>query len=163
MDLKLLIVQLNASKVYAEWKKEHTDSYLANVFAVMNTDPVVWQVSFYNPDHTMTSFTINGHRIEVSPADQIFQETKHVVPALVLDSVGDTDDAMRAAAEVQKEHYAAHLPLKAMLTLQQTTIPIYTITYVTQSLKAIIVKMDATTGEIISHDLSAIVDFHKNK
>ena len=64
MEIKKIVNKLGQNNEFKEWKKEHYASSLVHIFKMfdeVNKDE--WQIGFFNPNETITSFVIGPESI----------------------------------------------------------------------------------------------------
>jgi hypothetical protein len=162
MQIKDVVDKLINTKEFKEWKDSHNKSYLAHLFN-LNDDlnKNIWQIGFYNPNDTITTFILEGNDIKIVDDEKVFKKTKKKVHKLDVDKVNiDFDRALKIADEFQKNNYKGNDPSKVILILQNVADNIiYNITYITIAINILNIKIDACSGEIISHELNPLMQF----
>jgi len=75
MQLSEKLSQLEKNKVFIDWKKENSDSYLAHVFRMLDDANVkLWQFGYYNKDDSITTFILDGEDVKEIPEQEIFKK-----------------------------------------------------------------------------------------
>jgi len=161
MKIKELLKGLDTSKDFQAWRKKNPASFLAHVFKMIdeaNKDD--WQVGFYNPDDTITTFIVTKDDVKALPEAEIFKKPDAKIMQLDMDDIKiEMGDAIEKARNLQKKEYPKELPTKEIIILQKLDIgQLYNITLVTQSFNTLNIKVDAKTGKVIKHKLISLVD-----
>ena len=161
MKIKEIISKLENSKEFQDWKKKNKEDYLAHVFNMFdNQTEGIWQIGYANKDSKVTTFII-GENITIMPDEKVFQEKKSKIKKLDLNKVKiDLDEALNKAEEFQKEKYDGNTPLKIMVVVQNIANNVlYNITYITRAFNTLNMKIDATDGKLISHEITPMLQF----
>ncbi|MDP3990574.1 MAG: hypothetical protein Q8Q01_05215 [archaeon] len=150
------------SSEYSSWKEEHPGSYLSHFFCALSSameQKSPWEIGFYDPNDGKITIFIAENEILVKPEDQIFQKEKQDVEELPFDKVSISLDK---AEDLFKENAGNLFPEESwgdgfivLQTLQGKNL--WNFTFITKSLKFINAKIDASSGEIVSHDLVEVV------
>lgn len=159
--LKRTIHLLENSDEFKRWKEENKDAFLANAFTMFEKEPTFeWHMGYYDKEKDMiTSFQIQEHQIIKNPASEALKKDDSHIEELNLDKVTvDVKEALEKANQIHKEKYEREKPTKIMVLAQHMDGKnIWNITYVTQSLKMMNVKINAETGKIESDNLISII------
>ena len=165
MDVGDTLEIVEGSSEYAAWKKSHKASYLVHFFAMADDGPLTWEIGYYNKDDTISSFVVQGKKVELSDSAQIFKKSSDPIPRLQVENIHThfaeiLDDAF---AFSQKE-YPNEKEIKRIVLLQHTDLgQVWNITFITQSYKTLNMKFDAATGKLIKHSLGALIDQAKTE
>ncbi len=157
MEIKELVKGLEGSDEYRGWADKNRGFYIVHVFYMTGHPP---QVGYYNDEvDKIITFDL-GESIVINPASDVFKE-KQRVRRLRLDNVSiDKPEASRIAVDFRKERYPSEIPDKEMLLLQEIGgRMVYNLTYFTRAFNTLNIKIDAGSGDIISHDLASLVSF----
>jgi len=162
MDLHTTLDKLHKSKEYKEWKKGHSDFYLAHAFVMtdeLNKD--IMQIGYYN-DKTdrMATFIISPDKISVVPDQEVMKADQHI-NELDLSKIKLTiEDALVVAKKCLDEHYKKESIMKSFFIIQELeNTPMFNITYLTSGFKAINIKISSIDGKIIKHSAGVIAQF----
>jgi len=160
MEIKEIIKNLENNQRFKEWKKDNNFSSLVHVFKLLDEpNKDAWQIGFYNPNDTITTFVISKD-IKIIPTEKIFKKPDSKIKKLDIEKINiDWNKALDLAQKLQKETYPAEKPIKTILILQNLDIQVYNITLLTESFKTLNIKIDSDTGKIVSHDLKSLADF----
>jgi len=153
MNVLYILEQLYDDPGFKAWKKSHSSAILAHIFFMaQGTTYSEYHVGYYDEStKRMTSFIINGTSIEVKEEDNLLK-----LPDTKILSLDETkfklmvEEALEKAGAYQKEHHPKEIPLKLFVVAQNiaTYGQIYNLTFVTQGMKTLNIKMDTNTGEI---------------
>ncbi|MBN2367806.1 hypothetical protein JXC34_02215 [Candidatus Woesearchaeota archaeon] len=162
-QFKEALETLSKNKEYCKWKKENKNSYLTHGFIMASEDVTrEWQIGFYNPEHKkIAAFTV-GKKIYMNPESDVFTDKK-TVSELDVDKIKiNADEALETADKLQKEKYSAHTPLKKIIIIQNLDVgQVWNITYVTGSFKTLNIKINSSTGKVITDELIDIFKVEK--
>ncbi|MFH2028866.1 MAG: hypothetical protein ABIJ08_07020 [Nanoarchaeota archaeon] len=165
MQVKNIIKKLESSEEFKKWKKDYLTSSLAHIFKMndeANKDD--WQIGFYNPNDTITTFVIKKDSIDIIQEAEIFKKPDTKIQKLPIDEIKiDIDHARNIVRDFQQKEYPKEIPLKEMIILQNLdNKTLYNITFITQSLNTLNIKVDARDASIISHELITLNDLKTN-
>ena len=150
-QLKQKLKELESSKQYIDFQKENPDIFLSSAFFItddIKTQP--WELNYYSPlKHKHILFK---DKVE---EQEVFQKEEHKLEELDLDEVKiSLEDAWKTTETEVKPHSLA----KAIIVLQVQEKLMWNITYITNELKFINLKIDAKTGEIIKKIENSLTD-----
>ncbi|MBT6995443.1 hypothetical protein HN953_02350 [Candidatus Woesearchaeota archaeon] len=152
-EIKKFLQELEESKVFQEFKKNNPIAYNSSVSKIQNQ----LQIDFYDPNEDkITSFTKKDNEI-VMQKSEIFRKEKIKIPELKISKVKITSEEIE---KIISEKYQ-EIPTKKIFILQQTEFPIWNITYLTQSLNILNIKINAESGEIIEEKMESALNFQK--
>jgi len=121
------------------------------------------QVGYYSKEKDMvTTFEIN-EEIKKNPEEKAFKEGK-IIQKLNLDTVEiDFEDALNKARDFKQKEYPKELVNKDLVILQHIEAGVvYNVTLITMAFKTLNIKIDAKSGEVLSHELRSIMEMGKN-
>ena len=155
--------KLKQDKVFQVWKEENKDSYLAHVFFETSNGDITYQVGYCNPDQTITTFIVTPDKISVTKPQEALKRPDTKIKSLTLEEVKTTlGEALETATSCQQEHYPNHKPLKKFIILQNLDQgQVYNITYVTQSMDTLNIKISAKDNSVVEHNTTQLVNFTK--
>lgn len=156
---------LEGSKEFVEFKKEHPKAYLAHAFRLMDGKALSeWQLGYYifKDDKMVTFFMLDP--IKVSPESEVFKKPDAKIMRLEPDKVKITMiTALEICQELLKEKYKGQQPQKTVVILQD--LPklghVWNITFVTQQMATINVKIDTESAKVLRDKMTSIFDFKK--
>ena len=154
MELKETIEELEKTKEFKEWKKEHPQYYLAHGF-MMPEESTEWQVGYTDGDKITTFFV---YPIQILPEQECYKEPGDKVKKLDKDELKlSLEKAKEIFDKTKKEKYRAETILKTIIIVQNNGKNIYNITGLAMSMKTLNVKIDME-GKVISDSLFSIMD-----
>ena len=157
MLIKEILERVESSKEFKTWKK--TDYYLAYMFASNREN---WQVGYYNKNNeNMTSFQVS-EVISKLPESEVFKEKK-IVRKLELEKVKvDFEEAVNKCTEEHKRLHQMGLISKQIIILQHLKQgQVWNITFLTTTMNTTNIKLDSSTGKIISKETFSLGDLLK--
>jgi len=160
MDYTEVSERLFESDVFKDWKKKNKN-YLSHFFAEFDVSlrPDHWQVGFYDKKKdTIATFFVDGS-VTLHPSAEVFKDGGVVLELDVKQVKIGAAEALERASAVQKKKYSAHTPMKGIVILQHLNIgTVWNVTFITQALSALTVKIDAGSGEIVRDHLTSLFD-----
>lgn len=156
---------LDSDKEFQDWKKENKEAYFSYAFNMVRNENQLedWQLGYYDKKKDkITTFIIKKDDIEIKPEEDVFKKEETEVRAINLDYAKlNIDDVLKKAKEFQKSRYTNELPMRVILILQN--LPglgnIWNITYVTHTFKTLNMKVSSSSGKVLEHNLTSLVDF----
>ena len=161
MKVKNLVQELEKSKEFTEWKKENYASSLVHIFKMFDeANKDEYQIGFYNPDDTITTFILGKECIQILPKAEIFKKPNDKIMKLNIENVKtELDEAIEDARTFQEKKYPNEKPIKEIVILQRLNLGlIYNITFITRAFNTLNVKIDAKTGKVVEHKLMSLMD-----
>src|SRR3989344_1888470 len=161
MDFHQALARLTSHTIFKDWHKKHADSFLAHGFMMLDeANKDIWQIGFYNPKTSkMTTFMV-GKTIEHTVEQEVLESGAPIQNLSVEDVKVSPEKALSIAKELLKKEFAKELPIKEFFIIQRIEgKTVFNITYFTQSFKTVNIKIDAKSGEIISKNIQALMDF----
>jgi len=166
MELKPALKTLEESPDFKKWHNKNKNTYLSYAFKIpqeMGSDD--WQLGFYDKKKDkITTFVIAEEGIKIRPEEDIFKKEEMDVKEVKLDKVKLTfDNAIAKASEFQQKNFPKEKSVKTIAILQniQSFGNIWNITYVTESFNTLNMKIGASSGKILEHNLSSVFSFGK--
>ncbi len=165
MELKSAIKKLEGSPDFREWRKKNSGTYLSYAFKIPQEMPDEWQLGFYNrKKDKITTFVMAGDSISIKPEEEVFKKEDAKVNEIQLEKVRLTfDSAIAKANEFQEQNFPKDKSVKTIAILQNILNlgNIWNITYVTEAFNTLNMKIDASSGKVLEHNLSSILSFRK--
>jgi hypothetical protein len=167
MKIKQIIAGLRATEQFKEWQAKNKEAKLVHVFVALEHGiPPAYDIGFFDSKKNhMTTFGTdeNVKEVQMNESDEVFcEEGKCIMPLDESSVKMDLADAETISQDLQKEKYKAHLPVKAILILQNLEIgQVWNVTYITKTFQTLNMKIDAKTGKIIEDKLQQIFSFDK--
>jgi len=159
-EIQELLEILNKSEDFKNWENNNEGFYLVHMFLMTDQNP---QLGFYNKK-TDKIVAINiTDKIEILPAEDVFK-SKGTIEQLDLTDIKITcKNALEQAYQLQKEKYPAQKIAREMVILQVLDQPVFNITLITQAFATLNIRIDAISGDLISHKLKSIMDLGEFK
>lgn len=150
---------------FKAWKKNNEDTYFSYAFNMIeegHENP--WQLGFYDKKKDrLTSFIVTAKQISINSEEEVFKaEHMEVLPIETEKIKTKVTEILNKAADLQKKEHKTEKPVKIIIILQKLGDIglIWNITYVTQTMKILNIKLKAENGEIIEHKLHSLFEFH---
>ena len=157
MLIKEILEKIESSKEFNTWNK--TSYYLAYMFTSNKEE---WQIGYYNKEsEKMTTFKISETIVKL-PESDVFKEKK-TVKKLNLNKVKiDFKEAINRCKEEHKKLYPMSAVSKQIIILQHLKEgQVWNITSFTTTMNTINIKIDSSTGKILSKETFSIGDLLK--
>ena len=161
--IKEAMVQLQSDPLFKEWKQSNPESYLCHCLRLM-TEEDQWHFGYYNKGN-MTTFAVSPMAITQENAEEVFKKPDAEILSLDMGAVSLSElQAFEIADEFVKKEYPRDLPSKNIIILQNLDLgQVYNITFITMAMSTLNIKVDAKTGEILSHKKTSLMDFNTEK
>lgn len=157
------LMVLKENPQFKEWEKENKDAFLSYAMFQLNP-PVDWVFGFYvKHKKKFYSFFTDKNTI-INMMEDVPQTEDAVINELDTSKIKvDVENILDSCTRVQKEFYSKELPAKTIIVLQNygDLGSIYNVTVLTSSFKTLNIKLDPTSGKVISHDLVELFRFDK--
>jgi hypothetical protein len=152
-EIKEFLEELEKSKIFKKFKEKNQLAYNSSISKIQKE----LQIDYYDPNtDKITSFTKRNNEI-ISQESEVFRKEKIDIPELKLDKIKIT---LKAIEDIIAMKYQ-EIPTKKIFILQQKESPIWNITYLTQSLNILNMKINAETGQIIEEKIESAMNFQK--
>lgn len=166
MDLKPALKKLEESPDFKKWRQNNKDTYFSYAFKIpQEMQPLEWQLGFYDrKKDKITTFVIAEDKIKMRPEEEIFKKEGTKVNEIQLDKVKLTfDNAIIKANEFQQKNFPKDRSIKTIAILQniQSLGNIWNMTYVTEAFNTLNIKISASNGKVLEHNLSSVFSFRK--
>lgn len=162
MDIHKAIAILTRSAIFKEWHEKNKEFFLAHAFLMLDeANKDTWQIGFYHPEkQRMVTFILTGTSVQHTEEQEVMRSEAEI-KLLQIENVKITvDDALKEAKNCFTENYKGEMPLKEFFIIQNAEgHTIFNITYFTQSLKTINIKINAADGKILKHDRQSLAEF----
>ncbi len=159
MELHETLAKLTRHPVFKEWHEKNKEYFLAHAFVMLDeANKNCMQIGFYNPEkERMITFFV-ADNVQKTDEQEVLKsegEIQQLKPEEVKQTV---EEALQTAEKCFKEY--KEQAIKHFFIIQNAEgHTMFNITYFTQSLKTVNVKIDATTGKIIKHSIQALAQF----
>lgn len=164
MEILNLLQNLEESTIFQEWRESNPDDYLVNLFKfVQDGSDSFWQIGYYNKKTDMiTTFNIE-ETITINPPSEVFKK-EGAIDRLKVELVNiDSDEALRIAKEFQESNHPYDPLMKTIVLIQnKDDNQVYNITFITQTLKTLNIKVSCVDGKIIDSKMTSLMDFKRD-
>jgi hypothetical protein len=163
MILRDEIKRLEASEEFQKFKKDNPEFYLAHCFTMLDEKErkYEWELGYYSPkkDKLVVFETVPHIRLR---AEEDAFTRDNIINELDMKKVKlSLARALEVCDELVKKKYSAHAITKRIIILQNIEKPIYNITLVMRSFSVLNIKIDALTGDVVSHNLQNLMELGK--
>lgn len=154
--------QLIDSEEFLNWKKENSQAYLSHFYCQLDSSfkqKSPWEIGFYNKEHDKITIFVVDKEIEIKPEEKVFKK-QEAVEELDLEKVKiDFQQALEIFQKTKQEHYPKEILLNGFLILQKfQNETLWNISFASQSLNILNIKIDAENKKIISHQLVNFIE-----
>ena len=164
MDINIALKKLENSQHFKQWKQKNKATYLSYIFKIpqeMQKDDC--QMGFY--DHKkdkITTFVLSDGAVNMREEEDVFKHDEMDVKEIELGKIKlDFDSIIFRANEFQQRNFPKDRSIKTIAILQN--LPslgnIWNITYVTETFNTLNMKIDASNGKILEHNLTSVFEF----
>ena len=163
MELKPALKKLEESSEFKQWRRKSKSTYLSYAFKIPQEMPNEWQLGFYDrKKDRITTFVINETDVKIRPEEEVFKKEESKINEVRLESVKISfDNAAMKAKEFQEKNFPKDKSVKTIAILQN--LPelgnVWNITYVTEAFNTLNMKIDASNGRILEHNLASVFSF----
>ncbi len=162
MDIKEEVAMVEASPEFAAFREENANVYLAHAFSMHGKDePCGCQIGYYAPgkDKLIVFDTAPVKRL---PEDDAFNKDG-TIKRLDLQKVKlSCEEAEEKALAFQRQEFPNENVTKVIMILQNLDAQLYNFTLVTDHFNILNVRVDAGSGEVLSHDIKSILSLRKS-
>lgn len=151
--IKEFLEELKDNEKFKGFKDKNQLAYNTSVCLIDNQ----LSVDYYDPNSDkITSFTKQKDEI-LSQESEVFRQEKKEIEELQINKIKIDQ---KKAEEIINGKYKDEATKKIFI-LQQITVPIWNITYLTSKLDILNVKLNAISGEIIEEKIESALNFQK--
>ena len=166
MDFKPALEKLEQSQSFKTWHNKNKSTYFSFAFKIpeeMNIND--WQLGFYNSKNDkITTFMLVDEKITIRPEEDVFKKEETKVNEIEINKIRIAcDEAIEKAKEFQAKNFPKDRSIKTIVILQNIVKlgNVWNITYVTESFNTLNMKVDASTGKIVEHNLASVFSFRQ--
>ncbi|MDP7141561.1 MAG: hypothetical protein QF362_00685 [Candidatus Woesearchaeota archaeon] len=152
--------KLEKSSEFKEWKKDNKGCFLSYMFKVTPGDED-WQVGFYDKGKdSITTFKFVNDKVEIIEDQKVFKKEESNVNKLELNDVKvELEEALKTANKVRSEKYKVDYS-KIIVLLQRLDVgQIWNITYITNTLSTLNIKLSCDSGDVLSEELIPLTNY----
>lgn len=148
------------SELFTIFKKEHPSSYVAHLFAMKKVGSFEEQVGYFDPEtQKITTFSVEPVRLIGS--DEALSKNGDVKELPLGDIQVSLDQARAIGAQVVEQEYAGQTITQEICVLQYLDSVVWNITLVTSSFNMVNVRINASSGDVLSHKQSSLMSLGK--
>ena len=168
IDIQDCIERLESETIFKKWKAKNSSCYFSYALTIIDKDRDnnIWQIGFYNPSSDkITTFAVDKD-ISMQEEEEVFKEPEHDVEEIKPASIKlPVNGILEKAANFIRENYKSEKIVKSIVHLQNHHDygTIWNLSYVSERLNVINLKIDAASGDIISDNVTAMFNFVAGK
>ncbi|MCX6708408.1 MAG: PepSY domain-containing protein [Candidatus Woesearchaeota archaeon] len=159
MDIHTTLAKLTRHPIFKEWHEKNKEYYLAHAFVMLDeANKNCVQVGFYNPEkERMVTFFVSDD-VQKTDEQEVLRSEGTIQPLRPEEVKLTIEEALQIAEKCFKEY--KEIAIKHFFIIQNTEgHTMFNITYFTQSLKTVNIKIDANSGKIIKHSVQNLAQF----
>lgn len=151
------------SKQFKSWQKNHLGSYLTHFYRTLDDQYNLtnyWEIGFYDKKTDKITAFVIGEKIAVKPEETPFRPEGLKIDKLDLKEIKLIfQQALEIFQQVRQHQYPREILLSGFLILQNFQEKnIWNISFATRSFNILNVKIDASTKELVSHQLVNFIE-----
>jgi len=155
-DLNVLFKKLSSSSELKEFKLKNKEAFLYACFFVSDGS---WQFDYFNPKNKfVTTFEVSDV-VKVMPVDRASGDNKKILELDLSKVKVDFDNSLDIVNKFVASHYSDdNFFSKTIVILQNFDGKIiWNVTFLTSTLKLLNIKLDASSGEVLSHCIESFL------
>jgi len=163
MELHDVLIVLEKSAAFKDWRTMHPDAFLAHAFVMLDEpNQHIWQVGYFDEaKNTMSTFVVQGTSIDLIPDQDVLKAEQRITPLNPADVTLPVAEALAIAQKTRMQHYAREQPAKTFFIIQH--LPehgsVFNITFFTASFKTINIKLSTKDGAVVHHSMQSLASF----
>lgn len=165
MELKPALKKLEQSQDFRKWHSSHKGTYFSYAFRIQQEMPNEWQLGYYDrKKDKITTFVLKDGSISIRGEEDVFKKEDMNVNEIELNKIKITfESAISKASEFQQKNFPKDKSIKTIAILQniQQLGNIWNITYITEAFNTLNMKIDASNGKVLEHNVSSVFSFRK--
>jgi len=150
-------------KAYETFSKQHSDYYVAHGFIQLDAHykpSTPWQIGFYSKTKDNIA-VFDTNPVTLKGIEEAFKDGG-IIDELTLPVI-PTTQAIKTIQALLASDYSTEQVTSIILIVQAVAQQaIYNITIITKTFSMIITRIDATTGELLSHNKRSVLDLKKD-
>ena len=157
--------KIEKTEKFLDFKKEHQKAYFYAAFTLYDDiKNAKWQFNYYDPKSNKTTYFEFNDEIKISSEEKIFQKNNEEPKELDLNNIKiDLDKAFSILNELKNEKYKDQHENKFIIVVQYSDDKlVWNITYLTEELNFLNVKIDCINGEILDEKFDSVLRFKTN-
>jgi len=162
MDLHETLAKLTRHPLFIEWHEKNKEYFLAHAFVMLDeANKNTWQIGFYNAEkEKMVTFILSDKVVQHTEEQEVLRSEADIQPLKPEEVTHSVEDALNTTKKCLEENYRGEKPIKEFFIIQHAEgHAMFNITYFTQSLKTINIKIYAKTGKIFKHSVQSLAEF----
>ncbi len=165
MELKSALSALESHPTFSGWKSKNKDAYFSHAFRMLQDEHADWQLGFYQKKkEKITTFVVTLDAVRMRDAEEVFKrEECDINPVEISEKTLDLDEVVKRANTFQQKNYPRDKSMKIIALLQ--CLPgfgsVWNLTFVTQQLNTLNMKIHSQSGDILDHKLSSVFSFRQ--
>jgi len=159
--LKEVVKKVESSKAFKSFKKEHQDYFLAHCFAMLvegeKEKDIKWELGYYSEKADKIVVFEIMPKVNMRPEEDAFKKEGTIKKLDIKKVKINLAKALKICDELTNKKYPNRSITKKIIILQNLEKEMYNITLVTLSFDILNVRVDASTGKILSDNIQSIM------
>jgi hypothetical protein len=163
MILSQALKSVKSSKVFKEFIKANPSYYLVHCFTMFKEGDreYKWELGYYSPEKDNLVVFEAGDEVVMKPEEEAFKR-EGTIKKLEAQKVKVTlGKALEACDELVKKKYPGQGVTQRIIIIQNLEQQVYNITLVTLGFNIINIRIDASTGKVLSDNIQSILSLGK--
>jgi uncharacterized membrane protein YkoI len=161
MDLKQTIKKVESSKAFKSFFKAHPHYFLAHCFAMLvegeKEKDIKWELGYYSEKTDKIVVFETMPKVNMRPEEDAFKKDGTIKKLDIKKVKISLTKALKICDELTNKKYPNRSITKKIIILQNLEKEIYNITLVTLSFDILNIRIDATSGEVLSDNIQSIM------
>jgi len=161
MNLKQIVKNVESSKAFKQFIKAHPDYFLAHCFAMLvegeKEKDIKWELGYYSEKTDKVVVFETEPKINMRPEEDAFKKEGTIKKFDISKIKINISKALKICGELVDKKYPNRSITKKIIIMQNLEKEIYNITLVTLSFDILNIRIDASTGEILSDNIQSIM------
>ena len=171
MALKEVVKKVENSKSFKSFIKSHPDYFLAHCFAMVDQSPskdkkdkekekdkdIKWELGYYSEKTDKVVVFETLPKINMRPEEEAFKKEGTIKKLDIKKIKINIARVLKICTELVDRKYPNRSITKKIIILQNLEKEIYNITLVTLSFDILNIRIDATSGEVLSDNIQSIM------
>jgi len=163
MIIKQIIKKVEANKLFKSFIKKHPDYFLAHCFAMASQGDkkFKWELGYYSEKTDKLVVFETEPNVNMRPEEEAFKKEGTIKKLDIKKVKVSITKAMKICDGIIDKKYPNRNITKSIIILQNLEKQMYNITFVTISFDILNIKIDASTGEVLSDNIQNIMGLGK--
>lgn len=159
MNLSKVVKEVESSKAFKQFIKQHKDYFLAHCFTMVSQGEkkFKWELGYYSEKADKLVVFETSPKINMRPEEEAFKKEGSIKKLDLKKVKASVSKALKACEELVAAKYPGKSVTKRIIILQNLEAQVYNVTLVTLGFDIINIKVDAVTGKALSDNIQNIM------